>query len=243
MKDTHIALSIFIPVFNEEGIFRQNAERLIEFVNALSIPYEIVICSNGSTDRTVELGCALENAYPEKVRFFAINEKGVGRALKFCIPHFKYSYILSLDMDLSSDLSFIKEVLTHLTDYDIIIGSKKVGSQNRKFIRKLGSGLYIFLTKLLLGIKYTDYSLGSKVYRKDIIERYVEWINDYGTDYVINIVYNAFQDGHRIIEIPVKCFDNRASRFNLLGEGIYRFRKIFALRFKHKIKVCRNKSI
>ena len=85
--------------------------------------------------------------------------------------------------------------------------------------------------------------MGSKVYRKDIIERYVEWINDYGTDYVINIVYNAFQDGHRIIEIPVKCFDNRASKFNLLGEGIYRFRKIFALRFKHKVKVCRNKSI
>lgn len=234
MKDKKTEISIFIPVFNEEEIFRQNTEKLIEFADALSVPYEIVICSNGSTDRTAEMGHALENAHPEKVRFFAIDEKGVGNALKFCIPHFKYPYILSLDMDLSADLSFIKDILGLLGKYDIIIGSKRTGTQTRTIIRRLGSGLYIFIARLLLGIGYTDYSLGAKVYKKVILEKYKGWIDNYGTDYVINIVYNALRDGYRIIEIPVTCLDTRASKFSLVNEGIYRYKKIFHLWLKHK---------
>lgn len=202
---------------------------MIGFIDTLDISYEVVICSNGSTDKTVELGLILERTYPQKVRFFSVKEKGVGRALKFCIPQFKYPHILSLDMDLSSDLSFITDVLAHLDNYDIVIGSKRVGTQSRKIIRKLGSGLYILITRLLLNIHFTDYSLGAKVYKKSVLERYRGLICDYGTDYVINIVYSAFHDGYRILEIPVRCFDNRVSKFNLLREGMYRYKKIFTL--------------
>ena len=165
-----------------------------------------------------------------------MNERGVGRALKYCIPQFRYPYVLSLDMDLSSDLSFIPDTFTHLNGYDIVIGSKIVGTQNRKIIRRIGSSLYIFIARLLLGINYTDYSLGAKVYKKDILERYISLISNYGTDYVINVVYNAVKDGYRILEIPVKCYDNRDSRFNLLEEGIYRYKKVFALLMNHRFQ-------
>lgn len=228
------SLSFFIPVYNEEGLLIQNTEKLIAFVDTLDVPYEIILCSNGSTDRTIELGYALEQAYPTKVRFFFVKEKGVGKALKHCIIHFKYPYILSLDMDLSADLSFIKEGLGFLNKYDIVLGSKRIGVQYRKIIRKLGSGLYVFIVRLLLGIGYSDYSLGAKIYKKVILERYTGLISDYGTDYVINIVYHAFKDGYRIIEIPVICFDNRGSRFHLVREGMYRYKKVFELWLKNK---------
>lgn len=140
-----------------------------------------------------------------------------------------------MDMDLSADLSFIRDTLTYLNGYDIIIGSKKVGTQTRKIIRRLGSNLYIVIARLLLGINYTDYSLGAKVYKKDILERYISLISNYGTDYVINVVYHAFKDGYRILEIPVKCYDNRDSRFNLFAEGIYRYKKVFALWMNHRL--------
>ena len=176
----------------------------------------------------------LEHNYPEKIRFFAVKERGVGGALKFSIPQFKYTYILSLDMDLSADLTFITDALAFMDGYDIIIGSKRVGTQSRNIIRKLGSNLYIFIVKFLLGTSFTDYSLGAKVYKKTVLERYIGLIDNYGTDYVINIVYNAFKDGYRILEIPVKCNDTRISKFNLFEEGIYRYKKIFALWLKRK---------
>ncbi len=234
MKNSRIQLSLFIPVFNEEEIIRGNTEKLIGYLDTLYILYEIVICSNGSTDRTDEFGRALEDANPEKVRFFTVSEKGVGRALRSCIPRFQFPYVLSLDMDLSVDLSFIADVLDLLNGYDVVVGSKKTGNQTRTIIRKLGSGLYIFIARLLLNLSYTDYSLGAKVYKKAILERYAMWIDDYGTDYVINIVYNASKDGYRIIEIPVTCFDTRASRFSLFSEGLYRYKKIFLLWLKYR---------
>ncbi|MBE7443785.1 MAG: hypothetical protein HS132_00340 [Planctomycetia bacterium] len=140
----------------------------------------------------------------------------------------------SLDMDLSADLSFIKAGITLLNKYDIILGSKRMGVQDRNMIRKLGSGLYIFIVRSLLGIGYSDYSLGAKIYKKAILERYTGLISDYGTDYVINIVYHAFKDGYRILEIPVTCFDNRGSRFHLVREGMYRYKKVFELWLKSK---------
>lgn len=233
LKDNTPSISIFIPVYNEEDIICKNAEKLVKFLDNLEANYEIVICSNGSTDRTIELGHSLEQAFPDKIHFFALDERGVGRALKFCIPQFKYPYIFSLDMDLSADLSFITSAMNSLKDYDIIIGSKRVGTQSRSFTRKLGSGLYIFLARLLLGIRFTDYSLGAKIYKKSILEKYLGLINDYGTDYVINIVYHAFKDGFRIFELPVTCNDNRASKFNLFKEGIYRYKNVFSLFLKH----------
>lgn len=228
------SLSFFIPVYNEEGLLIQNTVKLIGFVDTLDVPYEIILCSNGSTDRTIEFGYALEQAHPMHVRFFSVKEKGVGRALKHCIVHFKYPYVLSLDMDLSADLSFIKAGITLLNKYDIILGSKRMGVQDRNMIRKLGSGLYIFIVRSLLGIGYSDYSLGAKIYKKAILERYTGLISDYGTDYVINIVYHAFKDGYRIHEIPVTCFDNRGSRFHLVREGMYRYKKVFELWLKSK---------
>ena len=67
-----------------------------------------------------------------------MNERGVGRALKYCIPQFRYPYVLSLDVDLSSDLSFISDTLTHLNGYDIVIGSKKLGLKTVRLSGDLG---------------------------------------------------------------------------------------------------------
>src|SRR5262250_969176 len=97
--------SIFIPVYNEEELIVKNTERLVEYLNGLNTPYEIVIGSNGSTDRTPLLGKDLEKRFSQ-VRFFHIDEKGPGSVLKKAIPITRYENIISVDMDLSVDLNF-----------------------------------------------------------------------------------------------------------------------------------------
>ena len=52
----------------------KNIEKLKDFLNGLNTPYEIIIGSNGSTDRTPTLGKELEKKY-SNVRFFHIPEK------------------------------------------------------------------------------------------------------------------------------------------------------------------------
>ena len=225
--------SVFIPVYNEEDILISNTERLITYLDKLQVHYEIIIGSNGSKDRTPALAEVLADKYP-RVEFFHIKDKGVGYAFKRGVQMARYDAVVSLDMDLSVHLGFIEEALRLLdTNYDIIIGSKKVGHERRSNFRKLGSDVFIFTARVLLGLPFEDYSIGAKAYRRDLLLEYIDRV-DRGTAYVLNIVFLAFQGKRKVMEIPVRCEDYRRSRFNIIYEGFYRFFNLFKLWYVEK---------
>src|SRR3990170_6395792 len=145
MNDT----TIIIPVYNEEDIIVPNTEALIKYLNTLNLEYEIILSSNGSTDKTDEFGQRLAEQYNE-VKLLSTKEKGVGVAFKNAIREASYEKIVSLDMDMTVDLSFVKRAIELLDTYDIIIGSKIFGVQKRSFIRKLGSRVYVIIASILL---------------------------------------------------------------------------------------------
>jgi len=230
LKYYHISkpFSVFIPVYNEEDILLVNTERLISHLDRYGVTYEIIIGSNGSNDSTPELGRMLSDRHTQ-VWFFHLEEKGVGDAFKQGIGMARYDAVVSLDMDLSIHLSFIGEALEFLeAGHDIVIGSKKVGDERRSALRRLGSHLFILTAGILLGLPFEDYSIGAKAYKRDLVLEYKYGI-DRGTSYVLNIVYLAFRDKRKVIEIPVQCEDYRQSRFNIISEGLYRFWQLFRL--------------
>ena len=47
--------SVVIPVFNEEEIFLDSANKIYKFCKEMNIPFEIIFCENGSFDNTVNL--------------------------------------------------------------------------------------------------------------------------------------------------------------------------------------------
>lgn len=226
--------TIIIPVYNEEKILVQNTEKLLSFLDELGRPYEIIICSNGSTDSTDEKGKWLERTF-KNVRFFSIPHRGVGRAFKKGVEEAAYDNLISIDMDLTTDLRFIPEALDLLDEYQIVIGSKKVGRQRRSFFRLLLSGGFIYLVKILLKMDYLDYSIGTKAYKKSTIKKFVRDI-DYGSSYVIEVIFHAKGDGCKIVEIPVFCEDTRKSKFNLTNEVFYRFKNLLRLFYRVKVK-------
>lgn len=219
--------TIFIPVFNEDKLITTNAGRLIEFLAPVEIPYEIIIGSNGSTDRTVELGMRLSEQH-RKIHFFHLPDKGVGAALKEGVRRARYERIITVDMDLSINLDFVLAANRLLDEYDIIIGSKSTGSQKRSWIRKMASNSFIDLARLLLKIDFHDYSIAAKGYRKEILKGYLPCMDD-KTFYVVAIVHRAYREGKRLKEIPVTCLDLRESRFNLIHEGVYKFGNLLCL--------------
>jgi glycosyltransferase involved in cell wall biosynthesis len=235
-KSCHISkpFSVFIPVYNEEAILTANTETLISHLDQYGVDYEIIIGSNGSNDSTPELGRMLSDRHT-RVGFFHLKEKGVGDAFKQGIATARYDAVVSLDMDLSINLSFIGEALEFLeAGQDIVIGSKKAGDERRSVFRRLGSDLFILTAGVLLGLPFEDYSIGAKAYRRDLVLEYNRMI-DAGTSYVLNIVYLAFRDKRKVIEIPVQCEDYRQSRFNIISEGFYRFRQLFRLWWNEKL--------
>ena len=83
-SDDSKGCSLVIPVYNEQGILQDHTQRLVDFMNSLSQPYELLIVSNGSKDGTVSLGLMMERRFPA-VRFFHLPKKGVGNAFQAAI--------------------------------------------------------------------------------------------------------------------------------------------------------------
>src|SRR5690606_6734625 len=75
------AISIVIPVFDEEGILHAAIVDLRERLAPHGLAVEIVLAENGSSDRTVEVARALAAKFPE-VRWFSIAEPNYGAALR-----------------------------------------------------------------------------------------------------------------------------------------------------------------
>ena len=163
-------LTVFIPVYNEESLLIPNIMRLIKFLEGLTIPYEIIMGSNGSTDKTIALAKKLCDQYPY-VRIFHLTRKGVGTAFKNGVMAAKYRRIITVDMDLSINLGFITKSYQLLDQYDVVIGSKISGSQRRAKIRKVASNCFIRLAKILLRIDFHDYSIAAWSMRRALSHR------------------------------------------------------------------------
>ncbi len=229
-----------IPVYNEADIIEENSLRLLEFLASTGRPHELIIVSNGSTDATVERGERLASEHPE-IRFFSLPEKGVGRAFSLGVREARFELIVSVDMDLSIDLNFIPRSLELLSSHQIVVGSKKMGSQDRPFWRTAGSTAFILTARLLLGLSFADYSIAAKAYHREVILRYLDRI-DHGTSYVLDIIFHTLRAGGRAVEIPVFCEDHRTSKFNLFDEAVYRFRNLFILWWNCRVKKQASRS-
>ncbi len=222
--------TIIITVYNAEEVIVKNIEKLIYFLKKCDITSEIILGNNGSSDKTPELANQLAKKH-KIIKVISIPQKGVGTVFKKAVKLAKYKDIISQDMDLSTDVNFIPEALKLLKKHDIVIGSKKMGSQKRSFLRTIPSTIFILLVKLFLNLPYRDYSMAAKAYKKGAIMPHIEKI-DYGTSYVIDLIYFAKKDKRRIIEIPVSCFDKRKSKFNILHESLYRLKNLIKLAIK-----------
>jgi glycosyltransferase involved in cell wall biosynthesis len=222
---------VAIPVFNEAEILRDNVLRLCQYLETLG-SYEILIGSNGSTDATVEIcdQLARENS---RIRYFAIDDCKVGIVFQRFLAEARSDALISVDMDLSIDLNFIARALQLLEQNDLVIGSKKLGVENRSLLRRFGSDLYIWTVRALYRMNSHDFSMAAKGYRVSFFRRFASQLSDH-TNYVVDCVYLAKLHHGRSTEIPVACDDHRPSRYNLGREAMERYSYLFKLWHQHR---------
>lgn len=228
-------LTFIIPAYNEETIVAANIDRLRRYLKDREITaYEMLLVSNGSIDRTVEIAgaCAAGRA---DLTVIELPQRGVGRAFKAGMARAHYDRVVCLDLDLTIDLDFITAAADTLETADIVIGSKQTGGQQRSWIRRLASAVFIVCTRRLLHLTFTDYSIGAKAFRTASIRPYLPHLADQSA-YILQLIAWGHRDGAAIAEIPVWCDDRRKSRFNLLHEGLYRFGSLFLLWLQERVR-------
>lgn len=218
-------ISIIIPVYNEESVLGDSLPRLADFFSKRSYVFEVIAVDNGSLDQTETIAHELEKAYGW-FRYFRIPERSVGKAFAKGVREARYSHIISMDADLSVDLIFIDQAEGLLKDADMVVGSKTLGQQKRSLVRVVGSQFYLVVTQILFQMTITDFSMGAKAYKRELILPILNEI-DAWTAYVFEICVWLIQNKRTVVQIGVNCIDLRQSRFNIWHEGFYRYWNLY----------------
>ncbi|MBD3210145.1 glycosyltransferase [Candidatus Micrarchaeota archaeon] len=228
------AVSVILPVYNEERILERNVKRLAETLEAGGIGYEIIISEDGSTDNTAAIAHSLES---EKIRI--IHEKkraGKGTAIRNAASAATGEVVIFMDADLSSDVKHIEELMEVMGEgADIAIGSRylKKSRARRNRVRHFASKSFNFLVRLLLGSKLRDHQCGFKAFRKKSVLPIIDRIENKEWFWDAELLVRAQRKGLKIEEIPIEWKEAPDSKFRLLDDTLHMAYSLLSFKLKN----------
>jgi glycosyltransferase involved in cell wall biosynthesis len=218
-----ISVEITIPVYNEEKELEKNILILHDFCqkNLKNYDWNITIADNASSDNTPILASALEKKYPQ-ISNFRLEQKGRGRAVKRVWTESGKDVCVYMDLDLSTDLIHLPNILKKLCDgYDIAVGSrlaKGARVEGRTFLRELTSrALNFFFIQFFFHTHFTDAQCGFKGVTKNIVRNLIPKIKDNDWFFDGELLIVAEKSGYKIYEEPVHWVDNPGSTVRLIS--------------------------
>jgi glycosyltransferase involved in cell wall biosynthesis len=179
--------------------------------------YEILLSENGSRDRTVEVGRALAERYPQ-VQIHSLGRPDYGAALKAGILRARGPFVLCDEIDLC-DVDFYERALPLLTsgEAELVVGSKAMpGADDRRpLLRRAATKTINGMLRVLVGFTGTD-THGLKAFRRQSLLPTVEHCMVEKDLFASEFVIRAEREGRRVREIPVHIVEKRPPSINLV---------------------------
>jgi glycosyltransferase involved in cell wall biosynthesis len=214
-----LAVTVVIPVYNEESRLAGCIERLVPFLAAnCTCAWEVVIADNGSTDQTLEMARRLSARHPA-VRVLHRDEKGRGGALRQAWSESRAAILCYMDVDLASDLSAFPPLIERLLDgtFDLATGSRLLvrSSTRRSLKREVISRAYNLLVKTIFHTRFSDAQCGFKAITRNAARELLPLIEDNGWFLDTELLVMAETFGYRILDLPVRWLEGPESRVNV----------------------------
>jgi len=222
-------LSIIIPVYNEEKYINRYISQLVNKLNKQGFDYELIICENGSKDKTLFKAKSLSRRF-KHVSVISNSQANYGLAVKTGFLAAKGEYLILFDLDYW-DVSFITRSLKMMKDNDAIVGSKwgKGAKDTRSCIRKLSTLIFSILLKILFGMKISD-THGIKIINRKkflpLIKKCRMTKDIFDTELLIRGEYEYLNIG----EFGVKIVEKRKSRSSIAKRAIRTLRDLYNLK-------------
>lgn len=209
-------VSVVIPVYNEEGLLRGSVLELKDKLRRFGWTYELLLCENGSRDRTVEIGHELEAEHPE-VRLLSIGKPNYGLAMKQGILEARGTFVVCDEIDLL-DTEFYARAMALLerSDTDLVVGSKAmVGSNDqRPLFRRAATRVYNGILRAVCQYPGTD-THGLKAFRREaLLETARRCVLDRDV-FASELVIRAHREGKKVVEIPFAVREKRPPSIRL----------------------------
>jgi glycosyltransferase involved in cell wall biosynthesis len=230
VSDAHRnTLTIVIPALNEEEAIGGTISRCLE-ARAMILreagldEMEIIVVSDGSTDRTSEIARGFESI---KLIVFEKN-RGYGAAIKEGFRAGKGDLLGFLDADGTCDPRYFGEMcrIALEDEADVVLGSRLGPQSKMPRIRRFGNRIFAFLLGVLSGRSVTDMASGMRVIRRSALD----WLYPLPDrlHFTPSMSARALLNGLNIVEIPMN-YEERIgeSKLRVVRDGVEFLKTIF----------------
>jgi glycosyltransferase involved in cell wall biosynthesis len=190
------AISAIIPVFNEEENLPILVPRLIEVLNQIGKPYEVIFVDDGSSDGSRAVLKRMRAEVPS-IRIVALKEnRGLSTALWVGMREAQGEIFVTLDSDLQNDPSDIPKLLECLDRYDMATGwrQKRDDPWSKRIASKVGNRVRNWLS----GETIHDSACTLRAFKKETVKNIP--VFDGMHRFLSTLVK---MEGFRIVEVPV----------------------------------------
>ncbi len=194
-------ISIVLPIYNEEKVIEETINDIKTACRDSRINFEIIAVNDCSKDRSSEI---LQNIDGIKVISHKINQ-GYGASIKTGIKNAQGSWILITDADGTYPNKDIPKLVSHLPDYDMVIGARTGSKVKIPLVRRPAKWFLNKFAGYLAGHKIPDLNSGLRVFKKDIAEKYWNLFpNRFSFTSTITMV--CFTNGYSVKYLPINYF-------------------------------------
>jgi len=164
------ALSVVIPVYNEEEVLPALFDRLYKVLDALGEPYEIIFVDDGSRDRSTQLLAAQFRQRPGVTRVVLFNGNfGQHMAILAGFEHVRGAIAITLDADLQNPPEEIPRLVAAIRDGHDYVGTVR-RRRNDSAFRRVASSLMNGVRERITHIKMTDQGCMLRAYDRALVD-------------------------------------------------------------------------
>ena len=199
--------SIIIPAKNEEGNLPELVKRIPKFNNC-----EIIIVCGDSTDSTLITSENIKKEYQDfNISVLEQTGKGKANAVWEAVRETTGEVIAILDADISVEPETLEQFFEIIDNNyaDFVNGSRLIYQMEANAMRrinKFGNRLFQFLISQVTRTHLTDSLCGTKVFKRELIEKIFWWQETFGLkdpfgDF--DLIFSASFTGQKISEYPI----------------------------------------
>jgi len=168
-EENLLAYSIVVPLYNEQENVPQLYVKIIDAMDAVGEPYEIVFVDDGSSDGTFRQLSEIARDDDRVVVVQLRRNFGQTAALKAGFDHSRGEIIISMDGDLQHDPAEIPRFIEKIKEgYDIVSGWR-VERTDHWLTRRVPSRVANWIMAKLSRVELHDFGTTFKAYRREIL--------------------------------------------------------------------------
>ena len=208
------AVSVVLPIYNEERTLEPTFEVLVPFLEQLRLPgaaepnFEVICVDDGSLDRSAKLLKELAKRHAF-LRVISLPEnRGKGAAVRAGMLAAAGKFSIFMDADLSTPLEEIPRVLGALeSGYDVVLGNRRSpGShvtRRQPIVREFFGRGFTVITRIFLVPGVEDFTCGFKGFTRDAAQAVFERSTLNGWAFDAELVVIAHVQGLKLVQVPV----------------------------------------